>query len=201
MSMENPSQEDVDASLRTIEDLVAQVGDEIVDDIRGEDGDENTIRGRQVQHGQSTYQVLASPSWSHLVVQSQFNAVEALAVQRASSRSQHGQAQISDKDFANAYSDIQESVSEPEVKRHELVDRLTVPGFATELDCNGPLVKGFSVQTKLFPYDGTVSPKEFYEATQSVVSLMFSGRDYLTTEYNLSELATEDGDAGQRAFQ
>lgn len=204
MSTETPTQSDVDASLRNIESLVEQIGDQVVDDLRAEADDGTVVRGRQVQHGQYNYQALAAQSWPYVQIQSQFNAVQALAIDRATSaNSGNGQpVQLSTDEIAQVHKDIRDTVDEDlGTIRQGLIDRISEPGYGTNLDAEGAFVTGFTVSTKLFPYEEEPSAKEFYEAVQGVISLMYRGKTHLVTQYGLQNLGDDQNQGGPRGFQ
>lgn len=90
--------------------------------------------------------------------------------------------------------------------RQRLASEISVGEIIVDLIADGEFTTGFTLGTRLFPYDGSVSDADLYRSTQRLSSVAFRGKELLVHEYDLRPIldgddASEDGDVGLRGFE
>ncbi|WP_396612892.1 hypothetical protein ACH9L7_06370 [Haloferax sp. S1W] len=210
--MTSVNQQDVDEALRTIDNHVSSIGDQIIQPISGQTDSGKQVQGRVVQHGQQKYQILAVVGESAVQIRYVFDAAEAIAVQRAitdggrSTTTPNQQVNIAPEQIAHAKDELQDAAEdEDHLKkiRQGVIDRISEPSIAANLKTDEFFVYGFEVSASLYPFHDDVDIATFSEKVQTVVSLGWKAQSYLVTEYDLRSLLNGGPSShdGPRGFQ
>lgn len=90
--------------------------------------------------------------------------------------------------------------------RQRLASEISVGDLIVDLNVDGEFTTGFTLGTRLFPYEGPVSDADLFRSTQRLSSVAFCGKELLVHEYDLRPVldgdgASEDGDVGLRGFE
>lgn len=204
-----PSQQDVDAAIRRVDDLIDSIGDEINQPINATADDGTSVTGRQVQHGDFTYNVLAAPGNPSVQLQFPYNATQDLAVARARSdggQQVHGgpaQVNVGPQQIEQSKQELRDAVDDDDLAemRQGVLDRASVPPYSLKFEMDEEAIYGFAVKADLYLYAEDVSVREFGEKAQGIVSLGWKAQSYLAHEYDIGGLADTDASQGPRGFQ
>lgn len=200
-AMTRVTQQEVDEAIREADDLIDRIGDQVTGTINDTTEDGEPITGRQVQHGQTSYQVVGSTSARFIQIQASFNAIETLAANRAVANSQGGQVQVTGPMIQSAEDTLDDRIDEEdlEVIREGLIRRTSRDDIGVQLDDSDGFVSGFQVTKKLFIYDDEISVSEFNSEVQSLANAFSRGKWYLVEQYDLND-GLDESSEGPRGF-
>ena len=200
--MTTVSQSEVDEALREVDSLIDRIGDQTTGTINDQTDRGSPIVGREVQHGGHGYQIIGSTEIEHVLLQSGFNAVEALAAEEAVAAADGCQVQIDGTMIQSARRKLEDRADPDEIGqlREGLVHRLGRSDTVTEIQTNDQLVTAFTVSRKLFVYDREIPISQFNSEVQSLINAEWRGKAYLLGQYELVDGLNDDND-GPRGFQ
>lgn len=192
---ETPTQEDVDEALSDVDDLINRIGDQITGIVNEQTEQGIPVTGRQVQHGENGYHVLASPQFAHIKLQTGFDAAEALAANQAIAQAEGPQVQVTDASLQSAQHELRDRADKDlGTIREGLINRTSVGEKAVQLNADEEFVIGFQVGTRLFMYDENVSVSEFNDEVQALINVLWRGQEYLVNEYDLLGAVSDGGE-------
>lgn len=190
-----------DEILETIDDfqrLVNEIGDEVVNEFDGEQ-DGRSVRGLRCNHGEGVpFLVYAAEGNAYVTVVYQYRVLNDFTVAHLDDPEEYEKEVFIDTEerselIEDANSDMMDLLDniEDEVAQRFYIDILqklknsSVGYEVFTLDNNK--VQGFEVSTHLFPLDREISPKEFYDAVQSLLSIGIPTRAYIQYSYGLRQ--------------
>lgn len=193
--IETPTHEDVDEALSDVDDLIDRIGDQVNGNVNEQTEQGMPVKGRQVQHGGHGYHVLASPQFAHIKLQAGFDAAEMLAANQAIAQADGPQVQVTDASLQSAQNKLRDRADKDlGTIREELINRVSVDEKVVQLNADEEFVSGFQVTTRLFMYDESVSVAKFNDEVQALINVLWRGKAYLMSEYNLQGGGSDDGE-------
>lgn len=176
-------------------DLVSDIGGDVVDDFHGEQ-DDRPVKGLRCHHGKTTYVIYATEGNSFVTVMFQYRVLNDFIFAQIDEPEKFDVEISIDPEeqtelIENARSEMLELLNniEEEVAQRFYIDilqKLKNDSVGYELyEKNENRVEGFEVTTKLFPQHCEITPKEFHDAVQSVLSIGVPTRAYIQYSYGL----------------
>jgi len=198
--MPSPDQDDYNAFLRDINDLVEAFGDEVVDQISDETEGGDPINGYQCSHGDNPFNVYGiwDGTIKYWTVEFGYNALQQYAIRRevenlagpisdgleiepdidAARAELNREAEENSEPYQNLVANLREEIKSPH------------SSFQVDMTENGAL-KGFAVRRKIFPYEDSFDISDFSQAVQIVISNGLPGARLVDDAYNISEALQE----------
>lgn len=179
-------------------DLVNVIGGEVLDEFTGEQ-DNQTVKVFQCDYADNMFIIYAIEGNSHVTVEFQYRVLNDFIVARVDPDDDTQTVITIDKEeqsdlIEDADADMEDFLIglEKDTTQRFYIDvlqklRNSSVGYELyELD-DDERITGFEVTTNLFPLDQEISPKEFYDAVQSVLSIGIPTRAYIQYSYGLRQ--------------
>jgi|GEM_PF-5955308 len=210
-----PSEDDRDRALRRIVEYTEAMGNSIAGEAEGQTDDGRPLSGYRVQQGNHTLVVATVPGWEYFTVLYQYDVAKSVAVRRAvgeQAPSGGGEVQI-ELDQAGveaAADDLRAHVGDADLAalRMEFIQSVSsvAPQAGIDIDVDGSLIRGFKLQTKLFPYREGFDVADYADRVQETVTAGWVAKEFLVDAYDLGELvdaefATGSSDGEPAMFQ
>lgn len=201
------SSQEFNDGLRIMAEFVDTIGDEIVQDLSGQTDQGASIDGYQCRHGSHQYQIIGTQIWEYFTIRYPYNAAQHHAALSAAADAklpspegaQEIQVDVDDAAINRSISEIRDEIKSDELDetRLDLMELLSEPGFAPNLEMDQELITGFTIDKKVFPYGDGFDISDFENAVQGIVSIGWLGKEYLMQVYGIKDLGEDLGLPGE----